>query len=199
MSFVRESVRIGDHEISIETGKWAKQASAAVVVRCGETMVLVTANGSKEPRAGMNFMPLTCEYKEKFYAAGKVPGSFFRREGRPSESEILVCRLMDRPARPLFPDGWRIDTQLIANVVSFDQQNNPDVLAMTGTSAALTISAAWDRASRSLSEMSRSRSPSTPTRASRSAPVASIEERSQSISPSASRIHVCAWEPPWSE
>ncbi len=145
MSFVRESVRIGDHEISIETGKWAKQASAAVVVRCGETMVLVTANGSKEPRAGMNFMPLTCEYKEKFYAAGKVPGSFFRREGRPSESEILVCRLMDRPARPLFPDGWRIDTQLIANVVSFDQQNNPDVLAMTGTSAALTISdLVWD-------------------------------------------------------
>lgn len=140
MSFVRESVTIGDKEISIETGKWAKQASGAVVVRCGSTMVLVTANGSKEPRVGMDFMPLTCEYKEKTYAAGKIPGSFFRREGRPSVDEILVCRLMDRPARPLFPKSWRIDTQLIANVISFDKINPTDVLAMTGASAALHIS-----------------------------------------------------------
>ncbi len=140
MSFVRESVTIGDKEISIETGKWAKQASGAVIVRCGSTMVLVTANGSQSPRQGMDFMPLTCEYKEKTYAAGKIPGSFFRREGRPSTDEILVCRLMDRPMRPLFPKSWRIDTQLIANVVSFDKINPTDVLAMTGASAALHIS-----------------------------------------------------------
>jgi len=145
MSFVRETVTVGDREITIETGKWAKQASAAVVIRCGGTVLLVTANGSKDVRQGMNFMPLTCEYQEKFYSAGKIPGSFFRREGRPAEHEVLVCRLMDRPARPLFPDGWRFDTQIIANVISFDQENSPDVLAMTASSAALHLSdLVWD-------------------------------------------------------
>jgi polyribonucleotide nucleotidyltransferase len=145
VSHVRESVVVGGKEISIETGKWAKQASGAVVVRLGDTMVLVTAAGSKLPREGMDFLPLTCEYQEKFYAAGRIPGSYFRREGRPAESEILVARLMDRPSRPLFPKGWRIDTQLIANVVSFDKENAPDVLAMTGASAALHLSdLVWD-------------------------------------------------------
>ena len=140
MSFVRETVTVGDIEITIETGKWAKQAAGAVVVTCGETVVLVTAAGASKPREGMDFLPLTCEYQERTYAAGKIPGSFFRREGRPSTDEVLVCRLMDRPARPLFPKTWRCETQLIATVVSFDKQNAPDVLAMTGSSAALLIS-----------------------------------------------------------
>ncbi|HYU14549.1 MAG TPA: polyribonucleotide nucleotidyltransferase, partial [Candidatus Acidoferrum sp.] len=140
MSYVKESVVVGGKEISIETGKWAKQAAGAVVVRLGDTMVLVTAGGSRSPREGMDFLPLTCEYQEKFYAAGRIPGSYFRREGRPAESEILVARLMDRPSRPLFPKGWRIDTQLIANVVSFDRENAADVLSMTGASAALHLS-----------------------------------------------------------
>ena len=130
--FVREGATVGGREITIETGKMAKQASGAVVIRMGDTMVLVTANGSKGPREGMDFMPLTCEYQEKFYAAGKVPGSYFRREGRPSEAEVLVCRLIDRPCRPLFPKSWRIDTQIIANVISYDDAAPPDVLAMTG-------------------------------------------------------------------
>jgi polyribonucleotide nucleotidyltransferase len=145
VSHVRESAVVGGREISIETGKWAKQAAGAVVVRLGDTMVLVTAGGSKSPREGMDFLPLTCEYQEKFYAAGRIPGSYFRREGRPAESEILVARLMDRPSRPLFPKAWRIDTQLIANVVSFDRENAADVLAMTGASAALHLSdLVWD-------------------------------------------------------
>jgi polyribonucleotide nucleotidyltransferase len=139
MGFVRESVTVGSREISIETGKWAKQASGSVIIRCGDSMVLVTATGSKEPR-DLPFMPLTCEYQEKNYSAGKIPGSFFRREGRLSAEEILICRLMDRPIRPLFPEGWRIDTQVIATVVSFDRQNATDVLAMVGASAALHIS-----------------------------------------------------------
>ena len=140
MSFVRESVTVGGKEISIETGKWARQAGGSVVIRCGDSMVLVTATSAKAPREGMDFLPLTCEYQEKTYAAGKIPGNFFRREARPSSDEVLVCRLMDRPLRPLFPKGWRCDTQIIANVVSFDQMNATDVLAMTGGSAALHIS-----------------------------------------------------------
>ncbi|HWN70615.1 MAG TPA: polyribonucleotide nucleotidyltransferase, partial [Haliangium sp.] len=135
MSFVRESVTVGQRHISIETGKWAKQASGSVVVRCGDSMVLVTATAAKSPRVGMDFLPLTCEYQEKTYAAGKIPGSFFRREGRPSTDEVLTSRLMDRPTRPMFPKAWRCETQIIANVVSFDQSNAADVLAMTGASA----------------------------------------------------------------
>ena len=140
MTYVRESVMIGDKEIVVETGKWAKQAGGSVVLTCGETMVLATVCGSPSPREGVDFMPLTCEYQEKFYSSGKIPGSFFRREGRPSSDEILVCRLMDRPIRPLFPKGWRIDTQIIANTVSYDRVNAPDVLAMTGASIALMLS-----------------------------------------------------------
>jgi len=139
MGFVRETAIVGGKEITIETGKWAKQAGGAVVVRCGDSMVLVTAAGSQQPR-DIDFMPLTCEYQEKFYSSGKIPGSFFRREGRSTNAEILVARLMDRPVRPLFPKGWFIDTQIIANVVSFDRENATDVLAMTGASAALHIS-----------------------------------------------------------
>ncbi|HEX3481667.1 MAG TPA: polyribonucleotide nucleotidyltransferase, partial [Kofleriaceae bacterium] len=139
MPFVRETARVGGKEIIVETGKWAKQAGGSVVVRCGDSMVLITAAGSVQPR-DIDFMPLTCEYRENFYSSGKIPGSFFRREGRTTNEEILICRLMDRPVRPLFPKGWFIDTQVIANVVSFDRENPTDVLAMTGASAALHIS-----------------------------------------------------------
>ncbi len=139
MGYVREVASIGGREIVIETGKWAKQAAGSVVVTCGDTIVLVTVTGSTKPRE-TDFMPLTCEYQEKFYSAGRIPGSYFRREGRLSDAEILVCRLMDRPIRPLFPDAWRIDTQIIATVVSFDEQNPSDVLAMIGASAATHLS-----------------------------------------------------------
>ena len=139
MPFVRETATIGGKEIIVETGKWAKQAGGSIIIRCGDSMVLVTATGSAQPR-DIDFMPLTCEYQEKFYSAGKVPGSFFRREGRTTNEEVLVCRLMDRPMRPLFPKGWFIDTQVIASVISFDKENPTDVLAMTGASCALHIS-----------------------------------------------------------
>jgi polyribonucleotide nucleotidyltransferase len=139
MPYVRETAMIGGKEIIVETGKWAKQAGGSVVIRCGDSMVLVTAAGSQQPR-DIDFMPLTCEYQEKFYSSGKIPGSFFRREGRTTNDEILVCRLMDRPVRPLFPKGWFIDTQIIANVISFDRENATDVLAMTAASCALHIS-----------------------------------------------------------
>src|SRR3954468_20352734 len=144
MGYVRETAIVGGKEIIVETGKWAKQASGSGVIRCGDSMVMVTATGSQQPR-DIDFMPLTCEYQEKFYASGKIPRSYFRREGRPTNEETLVCRLMDRPVRPLFPKGWFIDTQIIANVISFDKHNATDVLAMTGASAALHISdLVWD-------------------------------------------------------
>ena len=144
MTKIIETCVVGGKEISIETGWWAKQAGGSVIVRCGGSMVLVTATGSQQPR-DIDFMPLTCEYQEKFYASGKIPGSYFRREGRPTTEETLVCRLMDRPVRPLFPKGWFIDTQIIANVISYDKLNPTDVLAMTGASAAITISdLVWD-------------------------------------------------------
>ncbi len=139
MPFIRETAVVGGKEIIIETGKWAKQAGGSVVIRCGDSMVLVTAAGSAQPR-DIDFMPLTCEYRENFYSSGRIPGSFFRREGRTTNDEILICRLMDRPVRPLFPKGWFIDTQIIANVVSFDKVHPTDVLAMTGASAALHVS-----------------------------------------------------------
>src|SRR6476619_693633 len=139
MPFVRETAIVGGKEITVETGKWAKQAGGSVVIRCGDSMVLVTAAGSAQPR-DIDFMPLTCEYQEKFYSSGKIPGSFFRREGPTTNDEILICRLMDRPVRPLFPKGWFIATQIIASVVSFDKENPTDVLAMTGASAALHCS-----------------------------------------------------------
>jgi polyribonucleotide nucleotidyltransferase len=140
MTYVRESVRVGRNELTIETGRMAKQAGGAVVVRCGDTMVLVTATASPKPREGMDFLPLTCEYEEKTSAAGKIPGGYFKREGRPREHGILTCRLMDRPCRPLFPKGWRFDTQIIATVLSADRDHPSDVLAVTGASAALVLS-----------------------------------------------------------
>ncbi len=132
---------LGGKPLSIQTGKTAKQASGSVVVQHGDTIVLVTAVSAKEERQGIDFLPLTVEYQEKIYAAGRIPGNYFRREiGRPSEKETLTARLIDRPIRPLFPKGYRNEIQVIATVLSMDQENDPDVLAMTGASAALEIS-----------------------------------------------------------
>jgi len=126
--------------INIETGKIAKQAAGSIVVTCEGTVVLVTVNSSKEPREGIDFFPLMVDYEEKFYAAGKIPGGFFKREGRPSKNAILTSRLIDRPLRPLFPEGYKNDVQVIATVFSYDQKNLPDMLAMIGASTALWIS-----------------------------------------------------------
>jgi len=138
--FVREGVPLGGKELSIEIGRMAKQADGSVVVRYGDSMVLVTAVASAAVRAGIDFMPLTVDYLEKTSAAGKIPGGYFKREGRLTEAEVLTSRLIDRPCRPLFPKGWRFDTQLIATVLSTDRENLTDVLAMTGGSAALHLS-----------------------------------------------------------
>jgi len=142
--FVRESVMLGGRPLTFETGRLAKQAHGSVLVTYGETVVLVTAVCTEE-RPGLDFFPLTCEYVEKTYAAGRIPGGFFKREARQREDEILACRIMDRPLRPLFPDGFKKDTQIIATVMSSDKQNRAEVLALTGASVALHISdIPWD-------------------------------------------------------
>ncbi|HEV8338378.1 MAG TPA: polyribonucleotide nucleotidyltransferase [bacterium] len=133
-------IQVGGRTLSFETGLLARQADGAVVVRYGDSLVLVTATGAAEPRAGIDFFPLTCDYEEKMYAAGKIPGGFFKREGRPGEGAILTARLMDRPIRPLFPKGMRHDVQVIATVLSTDQENDPAILAVNGASAALMLS-----------------------------------------------------------
>ena len=137
--FVRESVMVGGRALTLETGRLAKQAHGSILVTYGDTVVLVTAV-SQDERPGLDFFPLTCEYVEKTYASGKIPGGFFKREARQRDEEILACRIMDRPLRPLFPDGFKKDTQIIATVLSSDKQNKADVLALTGASAALHIS-----------------------------------------------------------
>jgi polyribonucleotide nucleotidyltransferase len=139
MSFVRESVMVNGRPMTFETGRLAKQAHGSILVTYGDSVVLVTAVGGDE-RPGLDFFPLTCEYVEKTFAAGKIPGGFFKREGRLRDEEILTCRIMDRPCRPLFPDGYKGDTQIIATVLSTDKVNPTDVLALTGASAALHIS-----------------------------------------------------------
>jgi polyribonucleotide nucleotidyltransferase len=134
------NVTIGSQTISFETGKLAKQADGSVIVRLGDTMVLVTACYAANPREGIDFLPLTVDYREYTYASGRIPGGFFKREGKPSEKEVLTSRMTDRPIRPLFPNGWRHETQVIALVLSADSENDSDVLAITGASAALAIS-----------------------------------------------------------
>jgi polyribonucleotide nucleotidyltransferase len=130
----------GGRKLVLETGKIARQADGAVLATYGETTVLATVVSAKEPKAGIDFLPLTCNYFEKFYAAGRIPGGYFKREGRPTEKETLVSRLIDRPIRPLFADGYRCDTQVIVTVLSHDLENDPDILAMVAASAALTLS-----------------------------------------------------------
>ena len=131
---------IGQHRLSLETGKLAKQAGGAVRVRFGDSVVLVTACRAASPREGIDFLPLTIDYREYTYASGRIPGGFFKREGKPAEKEVLTSRCIDRPIRPLFPSGWRYETQVIALVLSADQENDTDVLAITGASAALALS-----------------------------------------------------------
>lgn len=136
----KTEVKLGKSVLSIETGRMAKQADGAVYVTYGDTAVLVTAVASDDIREGIDFLPLTVDYREKTYAAGKIPGGFFKREGRPSEKETLTCRLIDRPIRPLFPEGFVNESQICAIVLSHDQENDPDVLSILGASAALAIS-----------------------------------------------------------
>src|SRR6478752_766683 len=126
--------------LKLETGKIARQADGAVLATYGETVVLATVVSAKAPKPGQDFFPLTVNYQEKTYAAGKIPGGYFKREGRPSENETLVSRLIDRPIRPLFAEGFRCETQVIATVLSHDLENDPDIVAMVAASAALTLS-----------------------------------------------------------
>jgi polyribonucleotide nucleotidyltransferase len=140
MNPVQQRAKCGEREILLETGKVAKQADGSVWIRQGDSIVLVTVVSADEKREGIDFFPLTVDYQEKLFAAGRVPGSYFRREGRPTEKETLTSRIVDRSCRPLFPEGYANETQIIATVISFDQENDPDVLALTGASAALQIS-----------------------------------------------------------
>ncbi|MEP7147972.1 MAG: polyribonucleotide nucleotidyltransferase [Acidobacteriota bacterium] len=138
--YLKESIKLGSRELVVETGKVAKQADGSVVIRYGDTMVLVTAVSARTPKEGLDFFPLTVEYRESSYSAGRIPGNYFRREGRPSEKEVLTCRMIDRPIRPLFPDGYRFETQIVGTVISSDGENDPDVMAITGASLALYLS-----------------------------------------------------------
>src|SRR6476660_8267753 len=126
--------------LRLETGRIARQADGAVLAQYGGTSVLATATAAREARVGIDFFPLTVNYQEKAFAAGKIPGGYFKREGRPSENETLVSRLIDRPIRPLFADGYKNDTQVIITVLQHDLENDPDALSIVATSAALTLS-----------------------------------------------------------
>ena len=136
----KQEIEWGGRTLVLETGKVARQADGAVVATYGETTVLATIVSAKEPKPGLDFFPLTVNYQEKYYASGRIPGGFFKREGRPTEKETLTSRLIDRPIRPLFADGYKNDTQIIINVLSYDMENDPDIVAMVATSAALTLS-----------------------------------------------------------
>jgi len=137
---LKETIKVGERDLTVETGRIAKQADGSVVISYGDTVLLVAAVGAQSPREGIDFFPLTVEYREHQYAAGRIPGNYFRREGRPNEKEILTCRLIDRPCRPLFTEGYRNETQVVASVISADAENDPDVIAITGTSCALYLS-----------------------------------------------------------
>ena len=138
--YLKESIKVGDRDLTVEVGRVAKQADGSCVIRYGDTMVLCAAVGALTPREGIDFFPLTIEYREAFFAAGRIPGNYFRREGRPNEKEVITSRLIDRPCRPLFTEGYRNETQVVASVVSADPDNNPDVIAITGASCALYLS-----------------------------------------------------------
>ena len=137
---LKKELEVGGRVLSLETGKLAKQANGSVFARYGETAVLVAATMSKRPREGIDFLPLTVDYEERMYAVGKIPGGFIKREGRPSEKATLSARLIDRPLRPLFPKNLRHDVHVISTIMSVDQDNAPEVMAMLGASGALAIS-----------------------------------------------------------
>src|SRR6266571_6347769 len=133
-------ITLGRNTLRLETGRLAKQAHGSVIVRYGDSVVLVTACRAGSPREGIDFLPLTVDYREYTYASGRIPGGFFKREGKPAEKEVLTSRCIDRPIRPLFPSGWRYETQVIALVLSADGENDTDVMAISGASAALALS-----------------------------------------------------------
>src|SRR6516164_5901831 len=132
----------GGRKLTLESGRMARQADGAVLATYGDTTVLATVVAAKQPKEGIDFLPLTVNYQEKFYAAGRIPGGYFKREGRPTEKETLTSRLIDRPIRPLFADGWRCDTQVIVTTLSHDLENDPDIVALVAASAALVLSGA---------------------------------------------------------
>ena len=140
MAKITKTIQYGRHTLTLETGEVARQASGACLASMGDTVVLATVVALKEPTPGRDFFPLTVDYQERTYAAGRIPGGFFRREGRPSEKEILTSRLIDRPVRPLFPEWFANEVQIIATVLSMDPDIDPDIVAMIGASAALTLS-----------------------------------------------------------
>src|SRR5690349_8416291 len=137
---IKKSIAYGNHTLTLEAGEIARQAGGAVLVSLGDSVVLVSCVAAKQPKPGQDFFPLTVDYQEKTYAAGKIPGGFFKREGRPSEKETLTSRLIDRPLRPLFPDGLYNDVQIVATVLSVDPEIDPDIPAMIGASAAVSLS-----------------------------------------------------------
>ncbi|MEZ5527564.1 MAG: polyribonucleotide nucleotidyltransferase, partial [Gammaproteobacteria bacterium] len=139
-NIVRKTFQFGNDTVTLETGKVARQATGAVVVTMGDTQILATAVGKKQVKPGQDFFPLTVNYQEKTYAAGKIPGGFFKREGRPTEKETLTSRLIDRPIRPLFPKGFMNEVQIVCTVISASKDQDPDIAAMIGASAALAIS-----------------------------------------------------------
>src|ERR1700749_3671435 len=136
----KESFEWGGRTLTLETGKIARQADGAVVATCGETVVLATVVGAMQPKEGIDFFPLTVNYQERYYAAGKIPGGYFKRERAPTERETLISRLIDRPIRPLFAEGYKNETQVVCQVLSHDLENDPDIVAMVAASAALTLS-----------------------------------------------------------
>jgi polyribonucleotide nucleotidyltransferase len=138
--YLKETIKLGDRDLTVETGRVAKQADGSVIIRYGDTVLLCAAVSSDSPREGIDFFPLTVEYREHQYAAGRIPGNYFRREGRPNEKEVLTSRLIDRPCRPLFVEGYKHETQVVASVISADPENDPDVIAITGASCALYLS-----------------------------------------------------------
>lgn len=138
--YLKEKIKVGERELTVETGRVAKQADGSVVVSYGDTVILAAAVGAQTPREGIDFFPLTVEYRESNYAAGRIPGNYFRREGRPTEKEVLTSRLIDRPCRPLFTEGYRNETQVVATIISADPDIEPDVIAITGASCALYLS-----------------------------------------------------------
>lgn len=140
MNPIKKSITYGNHKLTLETGEIARQAHGAVIVTMDDTVVLVTVVGAKSAKQGQDFFPLTVDYQERSYAAGRIPGSFFKREGRPSEKEILTSRLIDRPIRPLFPENFYNEVQIVATVLSSDNEVDADIPSMLGASAALVLS-----------------------------------------------------------
>ena len=136
----KEELEVNGKKLTLETGKVARQADGAIIATLGETVVIATAVGAKKVAEGQDYFPLSVNYQEKYYAAGKIPGGYFKREARPTESETLISRLIDRPIRPLFPDEFRNEVQLLPTVISYDKENEADILSIIASSAALAIS-----------------------------------------------------------